>query len=327
MRGLPFTSLRDLVIYLAEYGPIRYTIALDLVTKQGIIPSAKKTGEKLKKSSFYHYWKALEILGLIQVSPQDKLYRLTEQGVNLARIATEGGELSFEEKRTFRHAMLGSSVVWKNFLSLFTGSVTRVDPVPLGYPVSFNPLPPAQLKRSKYRRVSISSAFLDTEILLMDGRLPQVIVTGLRQWGLQCDLIDEIVPPSTSLQFRGVSEFMYLLDEKKLQATDDDFVNVIRQYVSSGTVLLDTMIRFDIPELLSLICLSEGVKLVVAQRLLSNWIVYNQKDVALERPSRALIENQRGPRHKIIRDSKQPWLAFNGIVYTTLIAKRSLFVM
>lgn len=325
IRGLPFASLRDLVVYLATFGPIRYSSALDLVTNQGIIMSARKPGEKLKKSSFYHYWKALEILGFIKSSSEDKLYRLTERGHDLARLATKGAQLGFEEQITFRHAMLDSNVIWKNFLSLFTGSVTPISPLPLGNRVSFIPLPAAQLKRSKYRRVSISSPFLDTDIVLMDGRIPQVIVTGLRQWGLQCNLIDEIVPPSTSIQFRGISELMYLLDENKLQLSEEGFADIFKQYAKFGTILLETMIRFDLPELLSLMCLNEGLKLATAQRLLTSWIARTQKDVALERPSRALVENQWGSRHKSIRDPRQPWLTINGVVYTTLLAKRSLF--
>jgi hypothetical protein len=326
IRGVPFASLRDLVVYLSTYGPVTYTTALDLVTKQGIITSVKSPGTKLRKSSFYHYWKALDILQFINASPDDKLYRLTPDGERLAKSASSGAVLSPQEKLIFRHAMLKSRIVWRNFLSLFTGSITPIAPLPLGNRVSFKPLPSARLKRSeKYRRVSISSPHLDKDIDQLDGRLPQMIVTGLRQWSLQCDLIDEIVPPSTSTHFAGVSEFMYLLDESKLEWDTTDFAMAFRRYAKFGTVVLDSILRFDIPELISNLCLREGIKVSAAQKFLVSWISQSQHDIALERPSRALVDNQRGRRNKVIRDPRQPWLVINGAVYTTMLAKRTLF--
>jgi len=326
VRGVPFNSLHKLMIALYSSMPIRYTDALKAVVEDNIVSSVK--GEPLKKSSFYHYWWALRLLGLIRLNDENQLYYLTSSGQSLIRLepSTEDDKLSLPVKDIFREGMLTSHEIWRNFLVLFTGQLEPTKDIEYGGIVSFNPIPATKYKKpTTYRGYAVYSSKLENLEIPIEPRVYQFIVSGLRRWGQQCGLIDEIFPPITSRKFPNITSFMYLIDnDKERNLNYDDFTEFLRKYEHCATRIFETTSRFSIPELLSILCPGEAIHLTTAQRLLEKWVSKYSHHVALERPSIGLIEEQKGKRNKERLNHSQPWLLINGKVYTTMLVRTNI---
>jgi hypothetical protein len=233
--------------------------------------------------------------------------------------------LSVEEKAIFREGMLSSQEIWGNFFVLFTGQRIPSQKPVIGNVVTFRPLPAKKYKKSQYRSYEIHSLFVDHVIIPDDARVCQMIINGLRRWGQQCDLIDEIFPQTTVQSFDGMS-FMYLIDSQKEALLDlVEFTSILKRYQKYGQLLFDSTIRFNIPELLVNLCPKEGIRLSKAQYFLRRWVSYYYQDAAIERPSMGLIEEQRGSRNIKKLEQSQPWLEKDNFSYTTLLVRKRLF--
>jgi hypothetical protein len=315
VRGVPFESLRDLLVSVAPRGVIQYTDALNLVIEKEIILSAH--GKRLRKSAFYHYWTALRMLGMIEQEPATKRYRLASRGTHLIEVAGKHGTpLNKEEQAIFRQGMLANQRIWDNFLVLFTGQCALTQTPQVGDRVTFAPMQP--------KGYMLYSPHVLNPITL-DAGVTQAIIFGLRRWGQQCGLIDEIFPPTTTQASKNVSSFMYLVDNRKdAELTLYDFTKLLVEYQRYGQVLYDSTIRFNIADLLTQLCPNEGIHLATATNLLVEWLAHFRQHASIERPSSGLVEEQRGHRNSGRTRESQPWLVKNGLVYTTLFVRRQI---
>lgn len=309
VRGVPFTSLRDLLISVASLMPMRYTDASKLVVEENIILSAQ--GESLKKSAFYHYWTALRELDFIKQTATRRSYELTSRGNQLVSSGKVGEPLlSNEEKILFREGMLSNQHIWENFFFLFTGQCTPTKHPKIGHPVAFVP--------SGRKTYALHSSFV-SETISLNASKTLSIIFGLRRWGQQCDLIDEIFPPTTFQPYRNNSSFMYLVDiDKDESLSVDRLTGLLRKYQSQAQRFYGSTWRFDIPNLLTKICTQEGIRLFKLQDVLLKWLSKYRYQATIERPSSGLTEGQRGHRHSKRVNQSQPWLIKNNMAYTIL---------
>ena len=325
VRGIDFNNLIILLHAVNSLTPIRYTDALSLVTERKVIVSSKNPGEALKKSSFYHHWAALKLLGLIDQLP-NRLYDLSDRGHHLVEV-TPQDEMNYAAKSIFREGMLTNADIWENFWILFTCQTTPTLKPQIGHIVAFRPTSSTTYeKTSNTRHYVIEGTCQPYRIEPSDARIYQVVISGFRRWAEQCGLVDEIFPPTTSRLFHGISSFMYLIDvEKEAKLTTDTITEFISKNQDIADPILSNTLRFDIPDLLARICSSEGIRLALCQRLLLDWVDKNKQTVALERPSLGLIEVQRGKRNPRSTERSQPWLTRKELKYTTLLVSRAAF--
>jgi hypothetical protein len=316
IRGMPFTSLKQLLYHINTHMPIRYSDALTLVTENRVILSAR--GEPLKKSAFYHYWTALRMLGLIAQELTTKHYVLTERGKQLIRVyGSSNDALTQEEQALFREGMLGNLDIWSNFLILFTGQISPTLNPSTGHFVIFRPVQGG-------KKYEIRSPFVEEPIEIV-GSTTQSIIFGLRRWGQQCGLIDEVFPPANMDLYTYGTSFMYLIDHRKdSNITVSNITPIIRKLIGIGKRLPGSVIQFNIPKILTNLCVEEGIKLSTAQELLNGWALKHSHDVAIERPSSGLVDEQRGRRNKSRVEASQPWIVRNGLIYTTLLVNEAL---
>lgn len=314
VRGVSFESLRNLLHNVYQLTPVRYTDALNLVSNKGIILSQK--GEKLTKSGFYHYWNALQHLGLIEQSKPLKRYNLTELGHRLINAANNNeNRLSDEEQSIFREGILANKLIWENFLFLFTGEKLPNTRPLIGNRVLFVPE-----GRKSY---ILKSPFVKEKIIL-DYSQSLSIIFGLRRWGQQCKLFDEIFLPTSNTKYPAGTSFMYLLDFERTSITNDEFTEFISKNRSQATSMQGTTLKFNISLLLTEICIQEGLLLEVAQSKLREWLNKHKFAAAVERPSQGLIEEQRGMRNRDAVRRKQPWFYKDGHTYTTLLLQENV---
>lgn len=322
VRSVSFEALRDLLIAIEPFVPIRYTDALSLVIDKRAIVSAD--GENLKKSGFYHYWSALRILGFIE---QASTYTLTSRGRTLLANAQPATPLTITEKRLFREAMLASTELWENFFFLFTGQRIPTQHPEIGGTIAFTPVTPkSYMHTKKYRGYKLRSSRLPDVVIPEDPRIYQIVVAGLRRWGLQCNLVDEIFPPTTSQEYKDVTSFMYLIDpDKDSKLHFSTFTSILQKYRNYGSNPYKQTTTFNIPELLSVLCPAEGIRLTTAQHTLMEWITHNKRYTVLQRPSVGLIEEQQGYRNRQRIKQSQPWLVKEGLIYTSLLVQTTIF--
>jgi len=321
-RFISLASLRDLIHSIKDKFPIRYTEALNYITSNKIITS--RSNEAIKKSTFYHYWSAALILGFIHQMDVGKSYKLSELGYKLVTQSNPGSQsLNEAEKRLAREGMLLSQGIWNNFLVFFTGNLTPSLNPAIGKYVSYKP--ESYNTKTNTRIYSIYSSALDVHWSTEDSRFYQMAIAGLRRWGQQCSLIDEIFPPITMSKTFGNTSFMYLIDTEKQNMTPEEFHRILLKYRVYGKPLIGGMITFDIPELLSSICLYEGLELHHTRSLLIKWINAHPQMALLDRPSVGLVEAQQGTRNKERIADSQPWLYNDGYTYTRLITNQRVF--
>jgi hypothetical protein len=240
----------------------------------GVLRSPRAERRLFSRTTTWHHVAALQALGLVTHAASK--YSLTEEGCRLLALACVGEpELGDEERTVFRSAVLGASVVKRNFVVLFTGDERR-DFLTQGEAIRVFPR-----GRKQYT--------VDTPAW---GTIPLTevqtgsIIWGIRLWFDQLGLLGELLVPSRQgLPVDGHNILFPVWDGALGIEAADRFMQLFRQYIEQQPPSYEDTVLVSIPTLLYELCPRSHLGLAEAKRLLTEMIRNRPSAIFAERAS------------------------------------------
>jgi hypothetical protein len=273
VRRTDIRALRDMLILLEEQRGLGYSEWLRLSLERGVL--LRQDGQPASDSTFWHHMNALRTLALAH--RVDGRWRCTATGREIAGLGGfEDSGLSSSTKECFSGAILGSPLVRKNYLVLFTGD-PDADLFECGSPRSYF--------RYQHGLYAIVTEHAETPLQLNYSQT-EGLVWGIRLWCLQTELMDEVhIPPRIEVPPERRSRLYPV--RRRAECYDDPrrFTATLSRYLAKKKPVYGHTIKSDIPLLLYELCPAEGLQVREAKRLLWTWLDAHRSSAFVEATS------------------------------------------
>lgn len=319
IRDVSFPLLVHLLENISVFQTVSYS---DVVEKPfDTFTGVWRTSEGImSRTRRYFHLNALKVLGL--VDQKDKVYSVSSSGNRILDANKGSTDLSLNEETIslLRQAVLGSSYIQENFLTLFVG-IPYKDPTKWGQPISINPIPG---KRTYSLKSSIWSGELVLSVLQTQG-----FIWGLKQWCQYLSVTDEIfIRPQGDVTEDRVN-IIFPIDVAKSQSISVlQFHEILKKYLPFGKPVYKDTLSISVPLLLYKLCPGEHIPLDKAKELLLAWITENKEAAFIESTSLPVLQSgryKRGSSNASWRKQEDTFLLVNGKYYSRLFVSESLW--
>jgi len=317
-RHVSFQTLRNLLVQIGRNQPVAYADIVDRPSEAFAAILVTAGGQAMGRSTRYHHLNALKILNL--VSQRRTQYVLTSTGEDIARSwVADSAPLAGDSLNLFRVAVRSCSLVQRNFLILFTGSLD-LDPWKHGAAVSLSPI-------SGQRSCELRGLNWPGPLRLSKNQT-QGIIWGLRQWCLSVGLVDEIfIRPQADVDASSAN-IIFPVDPAKAALSTEDFGLALRRHLPLGQPIYGDTVAISIPLLFYRLCPTEHLALHLAKQLLEQWLAQHADQAFVETASYSILESgrlRRGASREVWRKQQKTFLTIGGRLYSRLLVSEALW--